>query len=256
MGCGTKEEIFAFCDCFSSSQELERLEYLIFYLLVSDRLWHAHYEDFREESLDFIRALEPKFRETFDHIVVQKADRLLFASKSYENMLSQMTYSRSIDNFILYLKNILAEIIEIKPELLKSGDKERLDYILGFNDIAELRRALADKKIENLFYSGFKDISDFFESRIGISIIASPEDEIQFVLMTKVRNLIVHNGGKINSEFKKCFPDYPFEVSQSLRFSFKEILNQNAFLLKSVDSIDGKITRKFGLSLTHEKDGS
>lgn len=237
-------------------QELEILEYLIFYLLVSDRLFYTRYEDFREESLDYIKSLGPKFKETFDHIVVHKADRLLFSSKTYENLLSQMAYSRSVDNFILYLKNILAEIIEVKPQLLKSGEKQRLDYILNFDDIVELRRALADKKIESLFYSGFKDIFDFYESRIGITLSDKTDDIEKFILMTKIRNLIVHNGGKINYEFKEDFPKYPLEVGESLRFSFKKILEENYFILKSVDSIDSKITSKFGLSLIPVKNSN
>ncbi|HUT71931.1 MAG TPA: hypothetical protein VMW89_14780 [Desulfatiglandales bacterium] len=237
-------------------QELEILEYLIFYLLVSDRVFYARYENFREESLDYIKSLGPKFKETFDQIVVSKADRLLFRSKTYENLLSQMAYSRSVDNFILYLKNILAEIIEVKPQLLKSGEKERLDYILNFDDIVELRRALADKKIESLFYSGFKDIFEFYESRIGIKLSDKTDDIEKFILMTKIRNLIVHNGGKINSEFKKAFPKYPFEVGESLKLSFKEILEDNYFILRSVDSIDSKITGKFGLSLVPVKNSN
>jgi len=160
-----------------------------------------------------------------------------------------MTFSRAVDSFLQYLKNILTEVIQVKPQLLKSGEKEKLDFILDFDDIQELRKALAEKKIESLFYLGFKDICDFFESRVGVKLVDANEDLEKLALQTKIRNLIVHNSGKINSEFKREFPNYkPLVIGGSIRLRYKDILKENSFILKCVESIDNKITSKFGLS--------
>jgi len=57
------------------TQELEQLEYLVFYVLAAERIFATSYNDFREESLDYIKSLGPKFRESFDYIIAHKGDR-------------------------------------------------------------------------------------------------------------------------------------------------------------------------------------
>lgn len=69
------------------------------------------------------------------------------------------------------------------------------------------------------------------------------------IRMTKIRNLIAHNAGKVNSEFKRDYPDFPLNIGESMRFSYKDILDGNSFILRSVESIDEKVTKKFNLSL-------
>jgi hypothetical protein len=230
-------------------QEFERLEYLIFYVLASGRIFSTRYDEFRDDSLAYISSLGPTFKETFDHLIVNEADILILSSKSYENILGEMAYGRCIESFLLYLKSVLAEIIQVRPQLLKSGEKETLEFVLGFEDIKELRTALAEKKIESLFYGGFTEIFKFYQSRVGVELVDSEETLSRLNRMTKIRNLIAHNGGKINAQFKGDYPDIPFEVGESMRFTYKDILDDNSFVLKSVENIDSKVSKKFSLSL-------
>ena len=124
-------------------RELEMLEYLILYILAADRVFTTRYEELREDTLEYIKSLNPRFEENFNHILKNQADILILRSRTYEGLLSQMVYNRSIENFLLYLKNILAEVIQVKPQLLKSGETERLDFILDFDVIksANISRA-------------------------------------------------------------------------------------------------------------------
>ena len=57
-----------------------------------------------------------------------------------------MCYARTIDNTITYFKDILGEVILTTPNILKSKETERLDYILNFNNFDELKIALSEKK--------------------------------------------------------------------------------------------------------------
>lgn len=160
-----------------------------------------------------------------------------------------MVYSRTIDSFLAYLKDLLAEVISVKPQMLRSNETERLDFILSFDDIAELRSALAERKIERLFYGGFGDIAEFYENRIGVKLFESDNDFEKVLLMTRIRNLIVHNGGRINSSFKRQYPDSEFEIGERIDLRYESISENALFLLNSVEAIDEKVTKKFGLSL-------
>jgi hypothetical protein len=160
-----------------------------------------------------------------------------------------MVYRRVLDSFLGYMKDLLAETIIVKPQLLKSKETERLDFILGFDDLTELRAAIAERKIERLFYGGFGDIAEFYAKRIGIELFDSQEALQKVILMTKLRNLIVHNRGIINATFKKEYPDYGLAVGDPLEFNFGNILTDLSFLLDTALAIDKKVGTKFGLSL-------
>lgn len=132
-------------------QELERIEYMIFFVLASGKIFSSRYDEFREKSLAYIASLGPTFKKSFEHQIAMQGDKLILSSRGHEKMLCQMTYCRLIEGFLLYLKSILSEIIQVQPQLLKSGEKETLEFVLGFEDICDLRKALAEKKIEHLF---------------------------------------------------------------------------------------------------------
>ena len=235
-------------------QNMELLEYLIFYLKAADRVLSSNYEEFAADSLDYIKSLGPKFEETFEHIIEKKADKLILSGKTYEYILSNMAHCKSVDEFILYLKNILAEIIQVKPQLLKSKENERLEFILDFDDIKSLRKALAEKKIESLFYGSFKDVYTFYESRIGFKLVHKQEDFDRINLLIRTRNLLVHNGGRGNTDFKKEFPEYSFGVADEVRYGFSDVLENNRYIIDIVKTIDATITSKFGLSLDNPED--
>ncbi|TLN00414.1 hypothetical protein FDZ73_19565, partial [bacterium] len=69
------------CSAVTFTQELEKLEYLVFYVLAAERIFATRYNEFKDESLDYIRSLGPKFQESFDHIIAHKGDRLILSGK-------------------------------------------------------------------------------------------------------------------------------------------------------------------------------
>ena len=70
------------------------------------------------------------------------------ADFDYENdrMLEELTITRTVDNYLSYISDLLALIYKSKPEMLKSEEEERLDFILSFDNLDELRNAIAEKK--------------------------------------------------------------------------------------------------------------
>ena len=88
----------------------------------------------------------------------------------YEKSLSTMMYIKTIDNFENYFKEVLSEIVIKDPRVLKSKETEQHDFILSFDDYSSLINAIAEKKVEALFYQGIDNIQKFFKDRIGIDI--------------------------------------------------------------------------------------
>ena len=161
-----------------------------------------------------------------------------------------MAYSRIADNTLCYFKDIISEVIVKKPELLKSKEKEQLDYIFSFENMADLISAITEKKISELFYGGIKDIKEYFSSRLGINIFQNEKDEKDFNHFLKQRNLIVHNRGIISKEFSKEFSNQQinYVVGAKLNFNYEQLSIMNGGIVNFISDLDVVIREKFQLS--------
>ena len=109
-------------------------------------------------------------------------------------------FVRHIENFLNYLSSLLYEIFVQRPETLRTSDKIEVASVLKHDSIESLVRDIAERKVEALSYSSFKDLTDFFEERFHITIadastIRSLSEAIE------IRNISVHNRCIINKRF-------------------------------------------------------
>ncbi len=167
----------------------------------------------------------------------------------YEIHLSSMIYVNTIDNFTTYFKDILSEVVLAKPQVLKSQEAERLDFILEHDSMDELISSIASKKIEELFYKGIEDIEKFFKARLGINIFKTVEERETINCYIKQRNLTVHNRRKISKEFARQFPELENKIGQYLNFDFRYVSTINLRLSNFVGLIDKEISQKFKLKI-------
>lgn len=231
------------------NNEIEQTEFLMFFIFIGNEYISENKEQARKILID---AYEDPTNEISIKLVeffkTDKADQL-FDSDFYARHFSQMAYSRAIDNFITYFKDILAEVVLKKPQILKSKDTERLDFILGHDNFEDLLKAISEKKIEELFYKGITDIEKFFLDRLGINLFKDNETSTTINRLIKQRNLIVHNRGRISKEFANEFKDDNYEIGLYLVFNYDDISQVNLFLSNYLVDLDTEISGKFKLDL-------
>ncbi|MFD2564156.1 hypothetical protein [Aquimarina rubra] len=227
-------------------QEIQRSEMLISYLEVGNKLISKNNGEAKEY-----------FTSIYDHVanpeMVKKSlnsnlDSFLDVN-FYEIHLSSMIYVNTIDNFNTYFKDILSEVVLKKPQILKSQESEKLDFILEHESLDDLISSIASKKIEELFYKGIKDIEKFFKSRLNIDIFKTDEHRKNINFYIQLRNLTVHNRRKISKEFAKQFPEYVNQIGQHLNFEFSYVSKMNLCLFNFVATIDEEISKKFKLKI-------
>ena len=228
-------------------RELERSEMLISYLEVGNKFIESNKEEAKKHLIDIYYSNGQNPEEAKSNFE-DNMDRLLNIHY-YDSHLSGMVYIQAVDNFITYFKEILSEIVMVKPQILKSQDSERLDFILGYDSMGDLIDAIASKKIEELFYKGIDDIEKFFKSRLGIDIFKSDKQKDSINLLIKMRNLSVHNRRKISKEFTKQFPNPDFKVGEYLLFDFSYVSRINLTLYNFVAELDDEIAKKFQLKM-------
>lgn len=224
----------------NAAVEFENIERILLYFSVSNFLIN---EDL-VKSITKLKSFNEKLEAPYELDPDQEKEFLKI--NYYEATLSTMMYIKTMDNFINYFKDILSEIVISDPRVLKSKETEQLDFILSFSDYQSLVKAIADKKIEALFYQGIDGIQKFFKERIGIELFKEKSEQIN--LLIKQRNLAVHNRSKISKDFVRQFPNEQFTENLYLDFTFDYLEKVVPALYKIINELDYKFTKKFQLT--------
>ncbi|HIB8181445.1 TPA: hypothetical protein ACWX1I_002851 [Elizabethkingia anophelis] len=226
----------------NAANEFEKIERLIIYFKTSNYLINTNYQTAQNKLTELNNSLEVPFpnENSFENETLD--------IQFYEASLGSMMYIKSVDNFQNYFKEILSEIVLSRPEILKSKETERLDYILSFNSRDEMIKAIAEKKINSLFYLGINDIKKYFLEKLNVEIFKDKEYEIN--LIVKQRNLAVHNRGLITQEYIKEFPNEKDLIEgHYLKFDFIYIEKINHILYSIINEIDKILSKKYNLPL-------
>lgn len=150
----------------NAAVEFESIERILLYFKVSNNLIN----DDLLKSIVKLKNFNDKLEVPYDLDATKEKEFLEI--NYYEKSLSTMMYVKTMDNFENYFKEILAEIVRCEPRVLKSKQTEQLDFILSFDNFNDLIDAIAEKKIESLFYQGIDGIQKFFKDKIGVEIFA------------------------------------------------------------------------------------
>ncbi|MBW8241800.1 hypothetical protein K1F50_03240 [Muricauda oceani] len=227
------------------SIETINLEFLLIYILFSE----SSKEDLNDKK-GFLKVLyENNGDDTLIEFLESEKSDMIFSAKSYEKYFGQMAYTRITDNVLSYFKDILVEVIQAKPQILKSKEKVALDYIFSFNNMEDLIDDITEKNIEKLFYGSINDIKKFFSDRLGIQLFENEIAEKNFEQFIKQRNLIVHNRGIISKEFAKDFSNeyVTYNPGNILVFSYENLSDINGAMTNLIVDLDLKISEKFKL---------
>lgn len=210
-------------------EESNNLEFMLMFILYAE---HKNKSEIKNDLIEIYEEEYPdKISQNLTSFFKSSESDAIFNPHNYELQFGQMAFCRLVDNTLCYFKDILSEVVIKEPRILKtSKEKENYDFILSFDSLNDLIKALSDKKIKKLFYGGIEDIKNFFSDYLGIKLFDEKKDENDFSMVIKQRNLIVHNRGKITKEFAKDFPIYKNMIGKSFLFEFNQLSEINQFI--------------------------
>lgn len=233
--------------------ELEYHDFFLVYIKLAEIYINKHKEDAKKRLIELYSDEKNELANVLVDYLKNSDISHLFDSRTYEAFFGQMAFARTVDNFITYFKDLLAEVFNARPEILRSRDQEKLEFILKFDTMEELRNAIAEKKIDELFYKGISDIDKFFKEKLGIQLFKTEEDLNEANALVKKRNLIAHNRGRITKQFMKEFPNPDFKEGMYLKLSYEDLSKINLMLNNFLVYIDSEVSSKFGLELLENK---
>jgi hypothetical protein len=126
--------------------------------------------------------------------------------------LLQMILTRVVDGFNTYMSEIIRAALRARPEVLRSQEQVRLDYLLKFTSLDELREDRVDRKVLELGYKGFHDLDEWCQSRLGIVV-----------------------------------RDCSFKLGEVRTLKFDYLYASASLLFNTVSNIDQEMASKFGL---------
>lgn len=130
----------------------------------------------------------------------------------HEQFVGELTLSRTVESFNLYLQKILVEIFTSRPEMLCSEGKIEISKVLEITDKSDLINYIAEKKINELSYKSLDDIAKYIESITGEKLFKDKQHKRIAILAHEIRNLIAHNDCVINERFLSRLKGMPDEV--------------------------------------------
>ncbi|TXR64170.1 hypothetical protein DM800_15895 [Bacillus sp. AY18-3] len=129
-----------------------------------------------------------KFNETFDKVRMMQKQ-------------IEMLYENSLMNLVMYFETLISNLI--KQHLSEHGDVKKktlsFEQISQMGSIEEAKEFLLDKEVHDLMYQGFDDWIAYLKRQLKLSMGYLENCNNQIIEILQRRNLIIHNGGKVNN---------------------------------------------------------
>jgi hypothetical protein len=167
--------------------------------------------------------------------------------QTYAPTMFELIFCRMVDNYLIYLRDLLALIYQTRPEMLKSSEQVTYEFILQFSTMEDVITGLAEKRANELAYKGFREIVAFWNKH-GLDLFSTSDGLESILRLVETRNILVHNRGIINSIFKKRVPNHLSKIGDRIKYG-EEFYEDAEMLTTSVFDIDARAVNKFGLNL-------
>lgn len=116
----------------------------------------------------------------------------------------------------------MSALFRLKPELLKSSDRElTFSQLSDFGSIEEAKEYLLEKEVETLLRKSHSEQFDWLENKFAIKLRVDLPTWPTFIEVTERRNLFVHSNGIVSRQYLKVCSEHGVppdsEIKQGLK---------------------------------------
>lgn len=166
----------------------------------------------------------------------------------HKPFVAELILTRIVDNFLVFVTDLLAQIYRARPEALRTSEQERLDFILKYPDMESLIHALAEKRVDSLSYKSMTDLSQYISDQLGFELFPNGDDLSKAVRLVEMRNVIVHCRGVVSKQAARRCPEFSDRIGQQLGITYEDTDDFVSFLLERTTDIDKRAAHKFGIA--------
>jgi hypothetical protein len=169
--------------------------------------------------------------------------------KEFANLFTEIVFQRAVDNFIVYISELLRHVFAERPEALSSSETVRIAEVIKCSTMDELVQGLVERRVERLAYLSLADLQDDLVKTLGLRLFDDPDDLARAVRLVAMRNLIAHNRAIVNERYLKQVPSSPFPLGDPLRLNADAVLDDFLFLSVAAGVIDASAIEHFRLTV-------
>lgn len=169
------------------------------------------------------------------------------ALRAFSQELLEMFLVRAIDNFQVYLVDAIRAVLHKQPRVLADRKLElSLGQILKFESIDALAKDIVEGKLQSLSYQGFGELDEWCTSR-SIPLVVPDGSRSQLVEYIALRNIVVHNRGRIDERYADAVPSRRGEIGKKRSISVDDLFQAMDILNRVAVYTDSALAGKFSL---------
>jgi hypothetical protein len=215
------------------------------FAVIVDTTLNSDYFEYGVFSL-FDGKKEPELK-TPGELALKKPGARALAMRGSSQEFLEMFVGRLVDNFQIYIVDIIRLVLRAKPEILSARKQEfTLGQILAFPTIDALVQDTIESKVTSLSYDGFGELEFWCNDR-GIPLLVPQAKREVVVDLIATRNLIAHNRGIVDARYLKAVPGSPFREGQKRLVDANDFLGAAQLLHNIVVGTDAAVALKFNL---------
>ena len=121
-----------------------------------------------------------------------------------------------ISQYDAFLGQLIHALFYVKPEVLNSSDRNlSFSDLVGFGSLEEAREYIIEKEIEVVLRKSHSEQFDWIEKRFNIELRKRLDIWSNFIEVTERRNLFVHTGGVVSSQYLKVCKNHGVEFEKT-----------------------------------------
>jgi hypothetical protein len=131
-----------------------------------------------------------------------------------QQIVPRTMFTALVSQFDSYLGSLLRAIFIMKPEVLNGSDKVlTFSQLATFASIEEARDSIIEKEIEGVLRESHAAHFKWMENKFGLPLTKGLISWPLFIELTERRNLFVHTGGVVSSQYLKVCEEYKVNFS-------------------------------------------
>lgn len=214
----------------------------------------SHFFEEYGDILQFIHDVEDKLeyrsdwiheRVTGPHGLPKGAAERIYSEIGF---LLEMIHCREVDNFLSFLSELLALTFRTRPETLRStSETVKVEMVVSHGTMETLIASLADHKVNQLSYQGMGELSGYLGERLGFEVFEEAQDLERAVGIIELRNIIVHNRGRVSLRYLDRVPGSAAKPGERLELDAGDVFDDIDFLAEAAVDVEVRASQKFDL---------
>jgi len=171
--------------------------------------------------------------------------------RSHANAIFQIWLARTVDNYLVYLSELLAEILTRRPELLRASETVSAREVLSHLSAEALIQSLAEKRVHSWVRDGVRNLTKKFQTHLKFDLFHSPDQLDKVIEAIAIRNAIAHNRGLVDERFLAKVSSGSWELGKQVALTDMYVFGAMRTLKCSVEEIDARALVTFDLRTSY-----